>query len=354
MFTQETYRLIIQTLSDYAIFTMDLSGLITSWNIGAENIFGYKKEEILGKHGRIIFTEEENKKLKFEEEFNRALKEGRAEDERWHIKKDKSLFWASGAIMPFKNDSGDIAGLVKIVRDRTPQRLSRTELERSNEDLEKFALVIAHDFKAPLNMIDSYMTLLMREAHQLSPKAQEFGKYIDEKIKFLKKMVERVLAYAKVNQPIAKFSKINLNEICTQSVSSLIEEIQNKKASIDWKELPYVCGDEVLLIVLFQNLISNALKYCRQQPHIEITSSQKGEWTVISVKDNGMGITPENRQKIFFPFVQLDNTNEHEGHGLGLATVRRIIEAHGGKIWVESEVGEGTTFHFTLRSMSYD
>src|SRR3569623_1189861 len=121
MFSKETYRLIVENLTDYGIFTMDFSGIITSWNQGAEHLTGYSKEEVVGKSGNIIFTEEDKEYGIFQLECTKSLKEGKATDERWHMRKNGQRFWASGMMMSYKDDAGKAVGLVKIIRDRTVQ-----------------------------------------------------------------------------------------------------------------------------------------------------------------------------------------------------------------------------------------
>ncbi|WP_343851279.1 PAS domain-containing protein [Algoriphagus jejuensis] len=225
------------------------------------------------------------------------------------------------------------------------------ELAISNSGLEQFAYVASHDLQEPLRMVSSFLSLLDRKyRHQLDEKAQQYIHFAVDGAIRMRQIILDLLEYSRVGKEEKVLEQINLEEVIfeiTRLQSQLIEE---KKAKIRFEGKPKITGFKSPILQIFQNLIGNALKYSRNNvpPVISIScKEEKNQW-LIAVKDNGIGVKPEYYDKIFFIFQRLHSKDEFTGTGLGLAIVKKIIESLGGKIWLESVYGEGTTFYFTI------
>ncbi len=224
------------------------------------------------------------------------------------------------------------------------------ELERSNRDLQQFGAVVSHDLQEPLRMVTSYLSLIERRYFdRLDEKAKEYITYAMSGAERMARLIRAVLSFAQVGADHLSFSMVPLEAAAQEAISNLTQRIAETKAQIHLGELPSIRGNHILLVQLFQNLISNAIKFHGvDDPVVHLGSTLNGSSWDVSISDNGIGISRENRERIFGVFQRLHGQDQYEGNGIGLATCRRIIERHGGKIWVDSEVGAGSTFHFTL------
>ncbi len=234
--------------------------------------------------------------------------------------------------------------LERLVRERTK------EYERSNMELEQFAYVISHDLREPLRMIVSYMQLLeTRHYDQLDDSAKEYISFAIDGSKRMNQMIMDLLAYSRVGRENIEFELLDLNEVVSIAIQNMKVLIEEKQASIEVGELPEIHGCRTHIAAVFQNLISNAIKYNESEtPTIQISAKpENGKWHFI-VEDNGIGIDPKYHERIFQIFRKLHSRAEYEGSGIGLSLCKKIIEYHGGNIWVESELGKGSEFHFVL------
>jgi light-regulated signal transduction histidine kinase (bacteriophytochrome) len=225
------------------------------------------------------------------------------------------------------------------------------ELQRSNRELELFASVTSHDLQEPLLTISSYTELLAHKYQgRLEPDADKYLRYIVNGTSHMRLLINDLLAYSRVGTRAKLFSPVKLDPVLDQALQSLKHAITESNLEIDRTELPEVAGDDVQLTQLFQNLIGNAIKFRKQEvrPQIRISAARKDSQWVIGVHDNGIGIEPRFFDNIFQIFRRLHTAQEYEGSGMGLAICRRIVEHHGGRIWVESSPGEGASFYFTL------
>lgn len=224
------------------------------------------------------------------------------------------------------------------------------ELERSNRDLQQFGAIVSHDLQEPLRMVTNYLALIQRRyADRLDEKAKEYVAYAMSGAERMARLIRALLSYAQVGTESRQFSMVPLEAAVQEAMTNLTQRISETKAGIHVGDLPSIRGDHVLLVQLFQNLIGNALKFRRADaPAVRVEAEPDGSGWVISVADNGIGISPQNRDRIFGVFQRLHAQDEYEGSGIGLATCRRIIDHHGGRIWVESEPGVGSTFRFAL------
>jgi PAS domain S-box-containing protein len=341
---------------------------VERWSQGALQIFGYTEAEVRNESADIIFTEEDRKAGAPEQEMETAKTTGRAADERWHKRKDGSLFFASGVMRPIQ--SSELTGYVKILRDTTKQQLfteelhqlvaERTqELQRSNEDLRQFAHVASHDLKEPIRKIQTFNNRILEEYGDALPsKAKTYAEKIGTSADRMVSMIEGVLHYSKLGNTDQALKMVHIGEVIQQVITDLEILIQQKGARIEGAGLPVVIGSPTLLYQLFYNLVLNALKFAKkdQAPQIVISSSEtilEGKsFNRILVADNGIGFEPEFEQEIFKTFTRLHPAEDYEGTGLGLALCKKIVERHGGTIAASSEPEKGATFIILLPSSS--
>ncbi len=243
------------------------------------------------------------------------------------------------------------ANLEKQIEIRTKELTSTiTSLEKSNQDLESFAYAASHDMQEPLRTVVSYLQLLEHNEKSLSESSKEFLGYAVDGSKRMKNLLDGLLEYSRVKSSSAAFKLINLDDLMILVKADLQVSIRENDTIFKYENLPTVFGNKTQIQQLFQNLISNAIKFQKpdQQAIIEITAEEKDAFLEIRIKDNGLGIAAHFHDKIFGLFKRLNANRDYKGSGIGLSLCKRIVEYHNGKISVESEVGEGTTFIFTL------
>ena len=237
-------------------------------------------------------------------------------------------------------------------RKRAEEALQRTmaELERSNAELEQFAYIISHDLQEPLRMVASYTQLLeKRYKGSLDADAEEFIAYAVDGARRMQNMIQSLLSYSRVGTRGKPFEPTECESVFEQALANLKLTIDESGAGVTHDPLPRVTADETQLIQLFQNLLANAIKFRgEEQPRIHVSAKEDSNECLFSVSDNGIGIDPEYFDRIFVIFQRLHGREEYPGTGIGLSVCKRIVERHGGRIWVESQPGEGSTFHFAI------
>lgn len=269
---------------------------------------------------------------------------------RWFRCSDKAISWLDGKKVRFE-----------IACDITEAKLREFELKelsealkRSNQELEQFAYVASHDLQEPLRMISSYTQLLAkRYGDKLDEDAKDFINFAVDGANRMQRLIQDLLTYSRVTTRGLPIQELDSHDVLGEAVWNLNMQIQDAGALISNDELPRVKGDKSQLVVVFQNLIGNGIKFRKadQPPRIHISarkSSDRYGYFTFSVKDNGIGIDSRYFEKLFIIFQRLHGKQEYPGTGIGLALCKRIVERHGGKIWIESALGEGTTFSFTL------
>lgn len=272
---------------------------------------------------------------------------------------DTGQTWvASYSITPVRNRSGQVSLLVVAIYDLTPIKQAErhlrqlmAELERSNNDLEQFAYVASHDLQEPLRMISGFMTLLREHyEHTLDERAKEYIAYAVDGSNRMQALIQGLLRYSRISSRGQAFTSISMQEVYERALADLHAQITASSATVTHDPLPEVVGDETQLVQVFLNLIGNALKFksADRLPVVHVGAARRNGGWQFYVRDNGIGIDPEQYGRVFQLFQRLHNFEDFEGTGIGLALVKKIIERHGGSIWVESEPGQGSTFYFTL------
>jgi len=336
--------------SDDAIVSKTLDGIVTSWNPGAEHIFGYAAEEIVGRPVSILFPPD-----CLEEETSVLARIARGETvthyEAVRIRKDGRAIDVSVTVSPLRDKAGKIVGASKIARDISGGKALEAELKRSNADLDQFAYTASHDMREPLRMISAYLGLLeRREGAVLSADGHEFLSFAKDGAQRLDRMILALLDYSRIGRGSEPPAPVALGEVVDEAIANLGLAIKAAGARVEVGGAPPVAlGDRGELVRLFQNLIANAIKFRapEREPVVKVEARRDASILVVSVADNGIGIAPENQGRIFGIFQRLHGS-EVEGCGIGLASCRKIVEHHGGRIWVESEAGKGSTFFLTL------
>jgi PAS domain S-box-containing protein len=356
--TEERWSLVVANVMDYAIVMLDLDGLVVIWNEGAERIKGYRAEDIIGQHFSCFYTADDISDGLPVSELATATRYGRSEDEGWRVRKDGSRFYANDVITALRDNNGLLRGFGKITRDiteriRTEEQRTKTaaELKRSNDQLEQFAFVASHDLQEPLRMVASYTQLLARRYRgQLDSDADEFIAYAVDGCNRMQSLIRDLLAYSRSGADKKLLREISGEAALKEALTNLRVSIEDSGALVTNDPLPAITSDDTQLVQVFQNLVGNAIKYHGASTplvHVSAVKNADKEW-IFSVRDNGLGIAPQYFERIFTIFQRLHGKHEFGGTGIGLAICKKIVEQLGGRIWVESELEKGSTFHFAL------
>ncbi|HDZ58383.1 MAG TPA: response regulator [Pseudomonas xinjiangensis] len=361
---EERMRMVAESAIDYAIIVQDTQGVVTSWNKGAELIFGFSREEAVGQLSDMIFVPEDREAGLPEEELRRAREHGRAEDERWHQRKDGSRFYCSGVVNVLDADS--FRGYVKIARDLTErqqladtQQLKLAETQSASQLKDEFFAVMSHELKHPLNLIQLNAELLGRlPVTKGTPMVSKSVKTIQHAVRSQARIIDDLLDVSrlrtgkmKLHHDVVDLAKV-LRGICNvvkadETSAPVILEISEPES-----QRFMLNADPTRIEQVVWNLLNNALKFTPPTGEVRLKLTAEGQFARLEVSDTGQGIAPEFIDKVFDLFGQGETQHarlHREGLGIGLSLVRQLTEAHGGRVEVSSEgIGQGSCFTLWL------
>jgi PAS domain S-box-containing protein len=366
--TERSQQASLLNLTHDTIFVRDMSDVITYWNRGAEERYGWKREEAIGNVShqlmKTIFPES------LEEINEKLLGTGRWEGELTHTRRDGMQFVAASRWALQFDDAGNPIAVLETNNDITERKraeqeirklnaeleqrvIERTaELKATNKELEAFAYSISHDLRAPLRHMAGYAELLQKNAASImDAKSQRYMTMILESAKRMGELIDDLLAFSRIGRAETQKTMVSLEQLVKEALDEVRQETEGR--NMDWTigSLPNLYGDRSMLRLALVNLVANAVKFTRTrpQPQIEIGCADgKENEIVVFIRDNGVGFEMKYVNKLFGVFQRLHRAEEFEGTGIGLATVQRIIHRHGGRVWAEGLVDRGATFYFSV------
>ncbi len=353
-FPENLYQRMVGEIQDFAIVFLNETGDIQTWNAGAQAIKGYNADEVIGRNFSIFYTEEERAAGLPFELLQKAKINGFVKHEGWRVRKSGERFWGNVVISAIHNSDGKLIGFAKVTSDATVRKSAETDRLRYIESLESRALemrqlayIASHDLQEPLRTMKNFITRLQPKDSIIQDEdSLTYLNIISLSVDRMQQLVNAILEYAVLGFGRV-LTKIDCNLLLDEVKQDLSDLICNAGADLNIGPLPVLKGYVVELRQLFQNLIENALKFRRADIACKISVGayrDKDSW-VFYIKDNGLGIDSIYREKIFYLFQRVPNRGKYSGTGIGLAYCKKIIELHGGRIWVESEVGEGSVFY---------
>jgi len=362
--SERRFRLLVQNVKDYAIFLLDPEGRVSSWNEGAERIKQYTEAEIVGQHFSVFYpSEDPGKPARM---LEAARREGRVEDEGWRIRKDGTRFWADVVITALHDERGKLVGFTKVTRDLTERHEAEqlaletarraAEAEASNRAKSEFLATMSHELRTPLNAIGGYVDLLaIGVGGEVSEVQRGYLDKIQRSQRHLLTIINDLLNFSRLEAGRIDFEvrRMPLRESAYTVATMLEPQALEKQVTLRVD----VCPDGVAAMAdpprveqIILNLCSNAVKFTPQGGRVEVRCEERGRQVAVEVSDTGVGIPPDQVERIFEPFVQLGRglTSQHEGTGLGLAISRDLARGMGGDLTAVSTLGKGSTFTLTL------
>jgi PAS domain S-box-containing protein len=365
---QQKFKGLLESAPD-AIVIMDEKGKITLVNKQCENIFGYQKEELIGANMELLLPERFRSGQQEQPRLIYDIPGVRSTDIGLEVlgqRKNGQEFPIEMSLSPMETQEGVLvtAAIRDISEKKRMEKAIResnvtlekkvqkrtAELEIKNKELEQFAYVASHDLQEPLRTTSSFVELLRKQYYgKLDENADRYIDYVIQSSDRMKTLIKDLLDYSRIGRE-KQFEPVNCNLVLAEVLADLAKVIKENQAQIKSGNLPVVNAFPTELKLLFQNLISNSIKFQQQgiAPQIEISTTKQPNHWHFQFRDNGIGIDKQYQQRIFIIFQRLHNRSVYEGSGIGLAHCKKIVELHGGKIWVESELGKGTIFHFTI------
>lgn len=351
--SEERYRAVVEQAAE-GIFLVDPdTKRFLEANAEYQKMLGYTSEELLG---MTLYDVVAHDREDVDYSFQRSLEERSfVIGERRHRRKDNSLIYimASSSLVFY----GGRQVVCYVVHDITERKRFEDELEaraeelqKSNAELERFAYIASHDLQEPLRMVSSYTQLLARRYRgKLDQDADEFIEYAVDGATRMQTLINDLLTYSRVGTQGGELAPTDLSKVFAAARNNLQIAVEESGATVTSDDLPTVLGDFTQLVQLFQNLIGNAIKFRGEEPpEIRVGVERRGRDWELRVQDNGIGIEPRYAERVFVIFQRLHTREDYPGTGIGLAVSKRIVERHGGRMWIESEPGEGSTFFFTL------
>ncbi|HEY9855488.1 MAG TPA: ATP-binding protein [Stenomitos sp.] len=359
----EQFRLLVQSISDYAIYMLDPAGRVISWNKGAERFKGYTEEEILGKSYLCFYTPEDVARGWPQHLLRTAERQGRVEDEGWRVRKDGTRFWADVVITAIRDANGQLLGFGKITRDLTERKQAQDEIQRLNHELrelnllkDRFVTAVSHELRTPINAMMGFGSILEDEASgPLNDDQHLYVRRILASADILLNLVNDLLDMSRMQAGQFKLSPglLNMQSIASEVLGNLAPIAKQKQLELVNEvpgQLPDVLADDRRVSQVLTNLLHNAIKFTPNGGRITVRARSRDGGLHVEVEDTGIGIAPEDLPKLFHEYGQLAQQPSQAivGTGLGLSISKALIEAHGGQIGVRSTPRVGSTFWFTL------
>jgi len=361
------YRLLVESIQDYAIFLMDRDGYVSTWNKGAQKIKGYKAKEIIGRHFSSFYLPQDIKADKPKRELELATRFGRVEDEDWRVRKDGSRFWANVVITALRDENDELVGFAKVTRDLTERKQNEDELRSANDLLreqrqeltqlntskDEFISLASHQLRTPATGVKQFLGMLLEGfVGDLDPVQLEYIKKAYESNEHQIAIVNNLLQVAQMDagKVVLRKAPVNIQKMIYEVTEEHADHFRQRHQSIalDMSEQPlYVPVDAEYFRMVLENLVDNASKYTPSKGHITVSAQAKGSTARISVKDTGVGIAEKDVARLFEKFTRIPNLLSESvgGSGLGLYWANKIIALHGGRLEVQSKTNKGTTFH---------
>jgi PAS domain S-box-containing protein len=400
--TNELYRLLVESVKDYAIFALDPNGYVVSWNPGAQRFKGYTASEIIGKHFSVFYPPEDLAARKPQIELEIAAEVGRLEDEGWRVRKDGTQFWANVVITALRGADGELVGFAKVTRDLTQRRAAelqaledarriaveealrraaemrstelvdlldrtrrqaeeiehrRNEADVANRTKTEFLAAMSHELRTPLNAIAGYVQLLMLGVRGplTDEQAIDLGR-IQRSQQHLLSLINDILNFSRLEAGAVTYEigSVPLGTVLEAATSMISLQAAAKQITLTLEPCPptmRALADDSKLEQVLLNLLSNAVKFTQRGGHVSVRCEAADDHVVTRVQDDGPGIPADRLADIFEPFVQLDRAlgNPREGVGLGLAISRDLARGMQGDLTVESIPGKGSTFTVSLK-----
>jgi PAS domain S-box-containing protein len=356
---QERFRLLVESVQDYAILMLDVTGTIQTWNLGAERIKGYRAEEIIGRHFSVFYTREAIDRGHPAYELEVAQREGRFEEEGWRVRKDGSQFWASVVITALLDEDGELRGFGKVTRDMTDRRAAheaereaRAAAERANRVKSEFLSGMSHELRTPLNAVLGFAEILALD--ELTPTQTDAVTQIRKAGELLLNLVDELLDISRIEaeRMTVSLEPVHVGELlreCLELIKPIAAEHRVRVLPPPTRDRIYVTADQQRLKQVAMNLLSNAVKFNRPEGTVTVQVDPGDEHVRISVIDTGHGIEAADLGRLFVPFERLGAPQGGVvGTGLGLALSERLISLMHGSIAVESTPGEGSRFTIEL------
>ncbi len=355
--SEARYRGLLEAAPD-AMIVVNPDGAIVLLNVQAERQFRYHRNELVGQQITSIIPQGFAERLVADALRSGAEALAQQIDtgiELSGLRKDGSEFPIEIMLSPLASPGGVL--VTAAIRDITKRKSADLhlvkiigELKRSNDELEHFAYIASHDLQEPLRMVASYTQLLaQRYTGQLDSDADEFIAYALDGSNRMQVMIQDLLAYSRAGVSSKKPLRISSEGALQEALANLRTAIAESGAAVTHDSLPVIMADNTQLVQVFQNLVGNGIKYCRAEPpRVHVSAKNYGSEWVFAVRDNGVGIDPQYFERIFFLFQRLHGREELKGTGIGLAICKKVLERLGGRIWVESQLEQGSTFYFAL------
>jgi len=361
--SEELFGLLVESVRDYAIFMLDPSGHVATWNIGARRIKGYTSEEIVGQHFSKFYLVEDIRQGKCEYELEVAVRDGRLEDEGWRVRRDGTCFWANVVLSSVRDSQGKLLGFAKVTRDLTERRKAQQEqaarlaAEEANRAKDEFIAMLGHELRNPLAPILTALQLMQLRGESGSSKEQQI---IERQVQHMIRLVDDLLDVSRITWGtlVLKMQPLDIRESIAKALelASPLFEQSRHHVQVDLPEQAVlVRGDDARLTQVLANVLVNAARYTDAGGHISVAAQVQEGHVQVLVRDDGRGIATELLPGIFDLFVQASQSAERSmgGLGIGLTLARRLIQKQGGTIGAESAgVGQGSTFTVRLPTLT--